>query len=270
MTRLRGMLWKTPWKRNRPEVASVPVPMWFFSRFGRTGGIFPSSEYQTPASSPAPGDGLPPFWIGMIGAFDLALARQTIVPGQNVFVRRGWVMRDFMSSIVGSVNALEARGQAGTTSIVQSFVPQIGADIRAIVSLMTVEPDGANVKTSLYVDGVLFAQQVGAYTASPFQVVMSGEEVETSSPQPYIHGWAGGNALPTLAEIQQWFLDSRYNLEIAAIPGKTSDRFSATSVAPAAPAALPNLAGGQVMNYVVNVPPDPVALNTLLNVTFAY
>jgi hypothetical protein len=267
------MLWKTPWKRNRVPVASVPVPMWFFTNFGST-GILPGSAYEFPAPSPSPGDAASPFWVGMIGAMDLAAAKLNNVSIHESLVSRGtpgsWSLRDAMASVGGLISFLEARASAAGTSFIQP-VPQIGADIRAIVSLLTVEPDGlGNDILSFYVDGSLVLQQIGSYSPLPNLVRMRTVEQVGVVPQPYVHGWAGGNALPTVDEIKQWFFDSRYNMEIAAIPGKTSDRFSATSVQPTAPGVLPNLAGGQVMNYVVDTPPDPVAQNVLLNVTFAY
>lgn len=269
MTRLRGMLWKTPWKRNRPEVASVPVPMWFFTRFGPSGnGFTPNSDYRMPAPSPVPGDSGAPFWIGTIGLADIAGAPGITNQYAGASSGFNWgVASQFLRSFAGDPGVLS--GEGGTGIGLSAQVPVLGASLRAVVTLITSVPDGfGNNTTRLYVDGVFKSQVTGPYVFAPGILSMGTPNVFGA--QPGIHGWAGGNALPTPAEIQQWFLSSRYNLEIAAIPGKTSDRFSATSVAPAVPAVLPNLAGGQVMNYTVNVLPDPGALNLLVNVTFGY
>jgi len=208
----------------------------------------------------------------MIGAMDLAAAKlNNVLLNESLVIRSSsWLLRDNMASFGGVIFLLDTIASAASASFIQP-VPQIGADIRAIVSLLTVEPDGlGNDIISFYVDGSLVLQQIGSYSPIPSFVRMRTVNQAGDVPQPYVHGWAGGNALPTVDEIEQWFFDSRYNMEIAAIPGKTSDRFSATSVQPTAPGVLPNLAGGQVMNYVVDNPPDPVAQNVLLNVTFAY
>lgn len=264
--RKSGMIWKTPWKKRSPALASAPVPMWFFTNFKDDLG---SSSYEFPNPSPCPGDGAGPFWAGMIAAFDLSNLNSLPLAFQDALVRgQGWNLRDEASKPTGGSLSLIASGAAGFG--VSASVPELGATYRAIVSLITSEPDGlGNNITKLYVDGVYKTQVTLPYVPAGIPMFMG------SGPSPQIggnfllHGWAGGNATLTSAEIQQWFLDSRYNLEIAQVPSKTSDRITATSVAPLAPPALPNLAGGQPMLYVAGTP-DPVVFNTQLDVTFAY
>lgn len=268
MTRLRGMIWKTPWSRKRTPVASVPVPMWFFSNFGAGGsGVIPNSTYHFAAAAPAPGATGIPFWVGQVSAFDVT--QVGLVQSQVGFVNRGWENIGRLLSF-NSANSLETEVQAGPSLLEQP--PTLGATLRAIVSLMTVEPVGPDTQLSLYVDGTLRKSFVfpGTYMPPVALLNMAAFSLPTDPVPPYIHGWAGGGSVPTVEEIQQWFLDTRYNTEVADIPGKTTDRISATSVAPLAPPVLPNLAGGQPMTYVVPVPPDPVAINSLINVTFAY
>lgn len=264
--RNRGMLWKTPWKRRKPVVTPYPVSMWFFTNFGVPGsGFFPNSIYQFAALSPATGESGPPFWVGLVGAIAEPVP---VGPDLSAYVGQG-----------GSANTgnwgLGSTGSSASTDITTesyaagasaSYVsPSLGATVRAVVSLATFTSDGTNTTVRLWVDGFPVAQEVATIVPPAPGLVFMG----ASSPE-YIHGWAGGNVLPTNDEIRAWFKATKANLEIAEIPGKTLDRFSATSVQPLAPNPLPTLGTGQSMSYVTPVGPDPGILNSYINVSFGY
>lgn len=204
----------------------------------------------------------------MIAAFDLAsVSSDPVVNMDALVLGQGWNLRDFVQKPSGGEISINAGGAAGFG--ISAEVSPLGADFRSIVSLITCVPDGlGNNVLKLYVDGVYKSQVTLPYVSSGNPMRMGTPNVLGKN--PLVHGWVGGNSLLTNSEIKQWFISSRYNLEIAEIPGKTSDRITATSVAPLAPATLPNLAGGQSMDYVVNVLPDPVVRNVLVPVTFAY
>jgi hypothetical protein len=88
----------------------------------------------------------------------------------------------------------------------------------------------------------------------------------------YINSMAGGNALPTTQEIQDWFQASRYALPFPVaqqIPGKTLDQYDAGATPGIVPNPLVNLAVGQNAPLVVSgIPPIPA--NLLIPATFAY
>jgi hypothetical protein len=80
---------------------------------------------------------------------------------------------------------------------------------------------------------------------------------------------AGGNALPTTQEIQDWFAATRSALSAQPIPGKTLDQYDAANTPGVVPNPLVNLAGGQNAPLVtVGTPPVPV--NILIPATFGY
>jgi len=267
MTAKHGTQWKTSWRRQKPNAVSQ-YPMWFFNSFGVNLNGAPKAQYQM--SDPATGDGVAPFWVGLVAAVDVAIG-----PNESY---TGFVGRTARWN-VGAGNGGSGIRANGTTVAGGSSTDHIwasGANIRAVVVLMTVEPNpsGPGSVTKIYIDSKapLVDVDPATYTPGPPTLTTFLTRVQPAVPLvgAYINGWAGGNFALTTAEIGQWFADVRANLETAAIPGKTSDRFSATSVAPTRPAVLPNLAGGGPMTYAVTQVPDPVALNTLVPVTFAY
>lgn len=274
MTAKRGTLWKTSWRRQKTPVGQAPVEAWFFSNFGPPVGA-PQARYRFPLAVPATGDGVAPFWVGIMFAANLTTVS---VEAVRAFVSRAGAGTGY--SLLGQwpvtgpdPRPLRVIGQTMSEPVpLFTDVPQVGAETRAVVALMVVEPFDTGRRETLYVDGFPVSSQTDpiAYAAAVGTLLTMAAETSLAGINIGINGWAGGNFLPTSQEIEDWFGSTRANLAVAEIPGKTSDRFTATSVAPAVPAVLPNLAGGQSMDYVVTLPPDPVVVNTLIPVTFNY
>lgn len=274
MTAKRGMQWKTPWRRQKTPVGQAPVDVWFFANFGPPVGA-PQARYRFPLAVPAPGDGAAPFWIGIMFAATLSTVS---VEQVRAFVSRAAAGAGFSLFGTWPVLGPDPRPLRVTGSVMASAtplttdVPQVGAETRAVVALLVVEPFDTGRRETLWVDGNPVASKTDPlpYATAAGTLLTMAAETALVGINIGINGWAGGNFLPTDQEIRDWFGSTRANLAVAEIPTKTSDRFTATSVAPAVPAVLPNLAGGQNMDYVVTLAPDPVVVNTLIPVTFNY
>jgi hypothetical protein len=268
------MLWKPAWRRQKTPVGQTPVDAWFFANFGPPVGA-PQARYRFPLAVPAPGDGAAPFWVGIMFAATLSTVS---VEQVRAFISRagagaGYSLFGTWPIIGPDPRPLRVTGSVmATPAPLTNDVPQVGAETRAVVALMTVEPFDTGRRETLWVDGNPVATKTEAlpYADAAGTRLTMAAETSVAGISIGINGFAGGNFLPTSQEIRDWFGSTRANLEVAAIPGKTSDRLTATSVAPAVPAVLPNLAGGQNMDYVVTLAPDPVVVNILLPVTFNY
>ena len=263
MTAKRGTLWKTSWRRQKPVVTPNPLPMWFFTNFG---GFSPNpfARYAFPNPSPATGEFGPPFWVGMVTAYQPAsLVGNTIAAfaGSGGLPGR-WLLQ---TNMVNPNDAAVSVVSVGGNVLMNASAPTLNATYRAVVMLATFVTSGGVTTGRLWVDGNPVVVDTSP-TPLPIAAIIEMFARTTG----YIHGWAGGNVAPTNAEIQSWFFNTKNNQEIAEIPGKTLDRFSATSVQPAVPNPLPTLGTGQNMDYQVVIPPDPVAQNVFIPVSFGY
>jgi hypothetical protein len=140
--------------------------------------------------------------------------------------------------------------------------------LRAVVLLLVVEPVLGGHLVTLWIDGAVRRQNF-IPIANPY---VPGVGTLTVSPgHAFLNSMAGGNALPTNAEIQAWFSASRYAAPFPsaqAIPGKTLDRYDAGVTPGVVPNPLVNLVGGQNAPMITNLAPLPV--NLLVPATFGY
>jgi len=263
MTAKRGTLWKTSWRRQKPAIgAGQRVPMWFFSGFtvGQNGQAF-----QQPLTSPSIGDVAPPFWVGTIQGNDLLSATAT-----SSIVGRGTAWFEFLEWKPTS-NLLQVNTGATTSmnpAVSQLNPPLSPIQVRAVVQMLVVEPYLAGFRATLWIDGAVRASTVSAVAYVPGASLLG---IEPS--KGLFNSLAGGNALPTTQEIQDWFSATRYAPQPAAqaIPGKTSDRYDAGITPGVVPDPLINQAGGQAAPLVpFGLPPPPLPANILLDATFGY
>lgn len=251
MTASKGMLWKTAWRRRTGGFAlQEPVDMWLFN-----------AQYKTPLPAPSFAANPAPFWYGMVGlsqcffyssaanGFSEGFQPAAFDPqvGPNLFIQTAvepGVVEDMF--MLGGPNA-------------QPAVQPLTWDLQTItVMLVTVTPFGGGYSVALWVDGGFAASWSSPVPYAPSTVPVSMDGLA-------INGATGGPGTPTQGQISTWFTGVKTSLQTVAIPGMTSDLWNATSVAPATPPVLPNLAGGQVMN----LQPGP-ATNTLTSVRFNY
>lgn len=273
MTTKRGTLWKTSWRRQKPAIAAEPVPMWFFKNDGGAPGS--NFLFQQPLASPAIGDTVPPFWMGMICGSEVFTTPSLSPPeGSGVFRTSSWQAEvQHFSPSSGQPNLLRAIVSGGVSPNLIEPLPLLDSPLspivlRAVVLMLVVEKVGAaDLLESVWIDGALRQQRQTTTTYAP------GTLGTTFDPaRSYINSMAGGNALPTTQEIQDWFQQSRYALPFPVaqqIPGKTLDQYDAGATPGVVPNPLVNLAGGQNAPLIVSgFPPNPA--NLLLNATFAY
>ncbi len=274
MTAKRGMQWKTPWRRQKPALAQAPTEMWFFNNFqvDGAGRVWYQQALDTPTIGDTDGGS---FWIGMIAAtgpegqvFGPHVERSDNPPNSQDWQLVDQLLAPADPAQMAAFGLSNGAAFANTNTLVSSLgvIPPV---LRAIVSLMVVEDlgDGTRRQT-LWVDGAIQVREIFASpynaTAARFGTALPGDG--------YLNSWAGGNAVPTDAEVRTWFSASRYASPMPAaqeIPGKTLDRFNAGAVPGATPSPLLNLAAGQNMILGSEGAP-PVAANTLFSASFAY
>jgi len=276
MTAKRGTQWKTSWRRQKPGLGTAPQPMWFFGRFS----LFPNltgAQYDYEQALPASiGDTAPPFWIGSISASSLpgltglASISRGIHPGSP-----DWKSNLEYSPTVG----VESIGRVETSQIIQQ-VPVLNGHappaLQAVVQMLVVEPYtnpvfpfGPGFVAKLWVDGSLRQTEISLLPYNP----NGAGRLFIRPLLGFINSMAGGNALPTDAEIRTWFSATRYALPFPAaqeIPGKTLDRYDAALTPGVVPAILVNQSTGQNADLTVvsGIPPAP--LNLLVDTTFGY
>jgi hypothetical protein len=270
MTAKHGTQWKTSWRRQKPSIgAGQPVPMWFFRNNG--GGPFSSFVFRQPLTTPSVGDGAPPFWVGMIAGSDPSVAPLPSTESAGVFRTSAWqLFLNHSSPASGLPAELSVTGEAIASSdaiLVDPLSPPLSPiTLRAVVAMLVVTPVvGGNLET-LWIDGSVRRQ---SFVALPY---VPGNGLNVFDPgRLYLNSMAGGNALPTAAEIKAWFSATRYASPFPAaqpIPGKTLDRYDAGATPAVVPNPLVNLAGGQNAPLVLqNV---PVPANLLVPATFGY
>lgn len=271
MTARRGTLWKTSWRRQKPAVPQAPVSMWFFNNFqvDLTGRVWYQQALDTPTVGGTSGGS---FWIGMIGAigpsFGANVERADTPPNNQ-----DWQVIDQSFAPIDPDQMVTSGFSNGTTDAIQieqvSSLGVIPPVLRAIVTMMVVEDlGGGERRQTLWVDGVI---RLSAIFASPYtaRAAFKGTAMPGDG---YLNSWAGGNIVPTPAEIQTWFSASRYvspSPSAQAIPGKTLDRFDAGAVPGATPSPLVNLSTGQNM-LSASEGVSPAFANTLFDASFAY
>lgn len=252
MTAKRGSLWKTSWRKQKPALGAGTQLMWFFSS---TSGDF----YSQPDPSPSTGDTVPPFWFGSVQA--------TSAPALPLFseVTRASAWKSELQWDGISVQAyaeVEPSLNALTTVVPTYNAPLSDFQVRAVVQLVTVEPVNAGFRYVLWVDGSKVAERVETLAYTP-----AATSIQIFPQAGFVNSMAGGNALPTDAEVRAWFTATRQALAAQPIAGKTQDRFDAGSVPGLTPATLTNLAGGQDADLVVA---DADMVNIELRAVFGY
>lgn len=258
MTFKKGTLWKTSWNRGRgTPPTSIVGQMAFFSDFQNV-DLTNNARYFT-AAPPSLGSA-PPFWYAVVGMGG------TVAGGGGSFstlpAYDGTVSGD------GSTGLLEAEGQVMSASgdYLLSLANQGSDTVSAVLVIAQLVASAIQVR-------VFFADQMYQYIADagPFSPPSLALSLHPSGPLGRIHGACGGDVVPTDDEVAQWFADLKANLEITAIPGKTTHLYSAASVFPAVPVTLPNdqNQGTDDMTYTI-LSGAPTPANTLINVRFPW
>lgn len=261
MSWLRGMLWKTPWKRKRPLAPQVPVSIRAFTEF--FDDDFNFWEYRQPLGTPTIGE-TAPYWVGMLAASGVLQSPGT---DGNSYLTNVWQM--FFGS-----NALypliQYNVQTNLYTVYSGEYETIVGPVFASVILLQLYPTNGGLSTTreIWVDGALKEKvEGGGFFPNPAAVVARPGGI-----RQYLSSWGGGNAQLTSAEIQSWFRRTRVAREVQAISGKTLDIFQASSVPVGnAPALLPNLggAGGQDMDLteqgVAQIQPQNVDVDVIFN-----
>lgn len=264
MTWLRGMQWKTSWRRERPATPPTTLTgVWAFNAF-QNGGV---SEYQLPLVTPAPARTLP-FWVGMLAVVtDPASPLSAVIIGNNDGAA-GINMTALFGAIAGPPapngrrSDLTLQQAPSLTSIVTK--PALGTARQAVVVLI----EAHAISGTQYVVNYWFDKFV-ALTLIRTLPFTASAAIWRMQPNGYaLNGVAAGITEPTYDEIQTWFDSTKAQGEVRPIAGKTSDRWTATSVQPLVPAVLPNLGGGQAANFVTLG--GPPGANTLFQVAFGY
>lgn len=262
MSWLRGMLWKTPWKRRRPLTPQVPVSIRAFTEF--RADDFNFWEYQQPLVTPTIGE-TAPYWVGMLAASGVLQSPGT---GGNIYATGVWQM------FLGSNNLNPLIQYAVQTDLYPAYSGEyetvIGPAFASVI-LLHLYPTNGGLSTTreVWVDGALKEKvEGGGFFPNPSSVVARPGGI-----RQYMSSWGGGNAQLTSDEIQSWFRRTRVAREVQSIPGKTLDIFRASSVPEgAAPATLSNLggAGGQDMDLTEQGVAQIQPLNINVDVIFNY
>ncbi len=286
MTAKRGMQWKTSWRRQKPALGSTPKGMWWFTNFG----VAPDrSRFEQALPAPSIGDLTAPFWIGAIFGSDASFlppgfppAESTVARGTTFPVSQSWdtsLVWDPFSSA-----PLVARAEVNIGFMQTDSLLTLGAHpappppplIRGVLQMLVVEPalvpnppgpPVAGRRATLWVDGA-----VQKIAAGPGVYVPSAGPVYLQPGFGFLNSMAGGNALPTTQEIQDWFSASRYALPFPSaqpIPGKTLDQYDAGVTPAVVPPVLANLAGGQPAP-LVQIGAFPPPFNLFLPTVFNY
>lgn len=277
----RGTLWKTSWRKRRPSVGQLPQDMYWFANFGDGDSSPDEAFFQQPLVTPSIGDTAPPFWIGAIFGSSLPAADLETIISRGfpapLPTNPSWKTRlqyTFFSGFQPD-SPLVVIADANTSGgeLDSGVLPHLGGGvspplIRAVVMMLVVEPSGPGFKQTLWVDGDVRATYISPTPYSP----LVGGLLHVRPKFGFLNSMAGGNALPTTQEIQDWFSLSRYALPYPLaqqIPGKTLDQYDAANTPGVVPPALVNLAGGQNAPLTsVGAPPVPV--NILVATTFGY
>lgn len=244
MTRARGQLWKTPWKRSR-QAPAVP-------RLTRiqvfTGFVVddPSAyrQYEQPIGTNRVG-GSVPFWIGMVATSRLEQPSD-LVPS---FLRGGSDNHEWRLVGVAAPSVTPAPIFATITNGVVLPAPSIpqpaistcfesGTTYAAHAALLAVTDQGSSYRVQFWLNGVSRRDFViPAFSLDEISVVIRPGPRIVGGPEEGIGSWAGGNAALTFAEIDRWFQEVRNTGEAVGIDGKTLDLFSASAY-PLGPAPL--------------------------------
>jgi len=252
MTARRGSEWKTSWRRQKPALGAGTQLMWFFSS---SSGDF----YLQPDPSPSTGGTAPPFWFGSVQATS-APALPLISDVERASAWRSRLRWDGL--VVQSSAEVEPTLDALSVVVPTYNAPLSDFQVRVVVQLVTVEPVNAGFRYVLWVDGSRVAEQVETLAYVP-----GTTSLQISPQDGFVNSMAGGNALPTDAEVRAWFTATRQALAAQPIAGKTQDRFDAGSVPGLTPATLTNLAGGQDADLIVA---DADMVNVELRAVFGY
>lgn len=254
MTFKKGTLWKTSWNRGRgTPPTSIVGQMAFFSDF-QTDDLSIYSEYRTAAP---PGLGaVSPYWFAAVGTggfggfFGSFPAYTATVRGNNT---------------TGLVD-VDGRVISSAGDYMASLLNQGPDSVSAV--LVTVQVVATDVQVQVYFADQIYQFIADAGSFSPPSVPLL---LYPGGSTGRIHGACGGDVMPTADEVAQWFADLKANLEITAIPGKTTHLYSAASVFPAVPVTLPNdqNPGTDDMTYTVTSG-VPTPANTLINVRFPW
>lgn len=272
MTAKRGTQWKTSWRRQKSGLGTAPQMMWFFSEFSSSPSLMAANQYdyEQALATPTIGEGAPSFWIGSISAANLpgttglVSASRGLSPGSP----------DWASNLnwaptlgLGAVGRVEATQLLQQIPVLNGYAPPAR---QAVVQMLVVEPYLTGFKATLWVDGNPRQTAVSLVAYNP----NAAGRLFIRPLLGLFNSMAGGNVLPTDAEIRTWFTATRYASPFPAaqeIPGKTLDRYDAALTPGVTPAVLVNqVLGSQdadLTTYGVN-PPAP--LNLLVATTFGY
>lgn len=253
MTSKKGTLWKTSWNRARGTPEPAPVAkMRFFTDFEKIPTY--NCIYETPGNLTLLGATLP-FWVAMVG---IGNGGQRM---ESVEVINNFNVSSAIPTISGAGNFDSGGFTASLTAVGSSYVAAAVCIIKDVVP-----------GVSFSVRGIL-DNQVSSYDvrAAPFSPPANPLSLIPGTASGGLHGFAGGPFEPTLAEVNQWFLDLKATGQIQDIPGKTSHRYSAASVV-GVPVLLPNLGSAgaaQDMDLITLLGnPNPQNVETL--VRFSY
>lgn len=270
MTAKRGMQWKTPWRRQKPSLGASPVGMWFFNAQTPALGDF---SFLQPLTTPAIGDGTPPFWVGFIAAVTTSIDPISLAEIASVGRSGAWgmsIQHSFSApgepADIFEIIASTTAAPFPTLPFDPLSAPPAEPVLRAVVVMLVVYEENGNTVEQLWVDGSVRYQ-----IATPDPYAPGVLTTFLSPLSGYLNSMAGGNALPTSEEIQTWFSDTRYGAAMpaaAAIPGKTLDQYDAGATPGVVPDPLVNLAGGQ--NAPLSVSGTPAPQNIFLQATFGY
>ena len=283
MTRKAGMLWKTPWRRRTGGfVSQPPVNMWFFDLGGNTGQSFDYWFFESAAALPSFAEGPGPFWMGAVckagpptaPAFSTPyLTLQQYLGGDGIIISgSGAFSATFSPQDTENAN-LSAQAMDGAAgSIIGNDVLQYNFNT-AIVFFARFTPRVSDVLIELFVDNQFFVSAVSTvpYSTPTGQISLFGNTSIDAGPS--IHGIVGGTGAVTDDQVSQWFADVKAAAQIVAVPGLTTDLWSAAAVsgsAPVIPNPLPNLAGGQNLSLLSQGTPIQQPSNVLIPVSFNY
>lgn len=249
MTASKGMLWKTAWRRRTGGfVQQPPVDMWFLS-----------TKYKAASAAPAFTQGPVPFWYGFIGlgsgGGNQPIVDAQVVDTNGIFIEFEDILGENDVFLLFNVNPTNGFDRT-LNETVNPLVPYVPGTTPT-VGFVYVYQDPANPAQNLFqiwVDGQWIATQSGPpYVAATNGILLEG----------LYNGLVGGVGSLTQQDIVNWFANVKQQKQIVPAPGMT-DIWSATAVAPAAPAVLPNGGSGQALNQTV------AGTNTLFSVVFNY
>lgn len=260
----KGTQWKSSWNRAR-QIApgSQFEQMWFMNL---------ADGYQAANPAPFPFQGTT-FWMGLVtkqfgtveGITVFSEISQQLL-GSGIYYRHySTYTPTTLFPYYTEAAALDSGGSPENNYPASKYLNSgvtLGGSV--LVSLITVQPESLGSRVRVWMDGGLRYSEVVLAVVPAANKPRLFHTTTASGNHPF-HGFAGGTVIPTDDEIYTWFQAVRSNLEIQEIPGKTTDLISATSVAPLAPALLPNGSTGQDFATVGGAP-----TNSLDTVIFNY